>query len=345
VADTPAEGRIEPVRGAITDERAGAILDFWSKHDALPEAEAQGRLPEVLCVLRDEGSEIAGVNSAFQADLGLVGGRSFWIYRSYLLPEAADADPAMINAAFDALEAEFDPRGDGPIGLCVVLADPAEIARRRDAVWPETELMYAGYLRDGRQVRIRYFDGAAIGPALPNSPSLSETRATEYTLGDRYRILPFDQADAVAAEDVIAFWEREGAVGGEEANRRVHEVHLIVTERDQEVVGVSSAYLQRNPQLRMDLWYYRAYVGREHRMSDLAGLLAIQGRDLLKGRFSRGEDTRAAGIVYEVENDGLKRYFNLALWLPTEFTFIGENQRGDHVRVHYFPGAQVPEPA
>ncbi len=32
----------------------------------------------------------------------------------------------------------------------------------------------------------------------------------------------------------------------------------------------------------------------------------------------------------------------MALWLPADFTFIGENAKGDHVRVHYFPGAHVP---
>ena len=46
--------------------------------------------------------------------------------------------------------------------------------------------------------------------------------------------------------------------------------------------------------------------------------------------------------IYEVENEGLKRHFDDALSLPTDFTFIGENQRGDHVRVHYFPGALAP---
>ena len=38
----------------------------------------------------------------------------------------------------------------------------------------------------------------------------------------------------------------------------------------------------------------------------------------------------------------VKRHFDDALWLPTDFTSIGENQRGDHVRVHYFPGALAP---
>jgi hypothetical protein len=29
---------------------------------------------------------------------------------------------------------------------------------------------------------------------------------------------------------------------------------------------------------------------------------------------------------------------------PLQAMFIGENERGSHVRVHYFPGALAPEP-
>ena len=38
----------------------------------------------------------------------------------------------------------------------------------------------------------------------------------------------------------------------------------------------------------------------------------------------------------------MQRHLNNAYWPPSDFTFIGENQRGDHV--HYFPGARVPLP-
>ncbi len=40
----------------------------------------------------------------------------------------------------------------------------------------------------------------------------------------------------------------------------------------------------------------------------------------------------------------MKRHLNNAYWPPSDFTFIGENQRGHHRRVHYFPGARVPIP-
>jgi hypothetical protein len=31
--------------------------------------------------------------------------------------------------------------------------------------------------------------------------------------------------------------------------------------------------------------------------------------------------------------------------MPTDFWYIGGNERGDHVRVHYFPGALAPAPS
>jgi len=64
----------------------------------------------------------------------------------------------------------------------------------------------------------------------------------------------------------------------------------------------------------------------------------------LDERYASGEDTRAGGMLFEVESQVLQRYYNRALWHPTDFNFIGENERGDHVRVHYFPGAEIPLP-
>lgn len=334
--------RIEVVRGKLGGEMAESVLRFWYEHTALKGEAARERLGEVVCLLLDSDGQIAGVNSAFAEDVPLIGGRRFWVYRSLLLADAEAVHDAMIGAALQALEEEFDPSGDGPIGLCVPVADPAEIERRPEAIWPDTELIYAGCLTDGTQLRIRYFEEAAIGPGLPNSPTLAETRRQSYPLEDRHRMEVFDETSEVGPEDLLELWAREGAVPDEEARRRVGEVHLVAIDREDGLVGVSSAYLQHNAQLRLELWHYRAFVARAHRMSSLAGALAVRGRELLEERFLSGEDTRAPGIIYEVENPGLKSYFNKALWLPTDFTFIGESARGHHVRVHYFPGAVVP---
>lgn len=340
----PPAGTIERARDEIGEQRAREVLEFLSREGGLNEDAARRWLDEIVCLAVEEGG-IVGVSAARAATVGVVGGRPFWLYRSVLTPSAAGRWDEMVNSTFDALADDFTA-GDGPyVGLCVLVDDPAEIERRPEAVWPETELIYAGYLDDGRQIRIRYFWGAAIGPGLPDSPSLDETRTHEYPLDERYRILPFGETTEVGPADVIGLWDCEGAVPDEdEAARRVGQVRLVATHRDDGVVGVSSLYLQRSEQLRMNLWHYRTYVAADHRMSSLAAQLIFRNRDEMEEHFVSGEDTRAPGLLFELEHQRMQHYFNKALWLPADFTFIGENEWGHHVRIHYFPGATVPLP-
>ena len=163
-------------------------------------------------------------------------------------------------------------------------------------------------------------------------------------LDEGYRIEPFaDQAD-VSEDDVLELWRREEVIPADEARKRVHEVHLIALHSDDGLVGLSSAYLRRSQQLHLDLWYYRAYVSAAHRRSNVAVNLAVSGRDHLQERFLSGHDVRGQGIVYVVENEGLKRHFDQALWIPAGVTFVGVTAQEDHIRVRDFPGALAPDP-
>jgi hypothetical protein len=147
-------------------------------------------------------------------------------------------------------------------------------------------------------------------------------------------------------------WVTEAKVEEPEAQRRVAELFAVATSRDGALAAVCTAYLQRNDQLRAEAWHLRTYVSTAHRMSHLAFMLALAGRDHLQGRFVGGEDRRGIGLLFEVQNEALKRqgtgevsrFMTRALWHMTDSFFIGENVRGDHVRVHYFPGAEAPEP-
>lgn len=152
---------IEVVRGRLDRARSDELLTFWAAQSALPDAEAQRRLPEVVCLLRLEGA-LAGVSSVQAADVALIGARRFWIYRNLLAPPATDRMPDLIRATFNALEAEFDGSRGSPIGVCVLISDPEERRRRPEAEWSDPRMIYAGYLADGRQVRIAYFEDAEI---------------------------------------------------------------------------------------------------------------------------------------------------------------------------------------
>lgn len=65
------------------------------------------------------------------------------------------------------------------------------------------------------------------------------------------------------------------------------------------------------------------------------------------GALTEGEGRRGlpAGVLLggrEVEKGFLKEHFDEVLWSPQDFTFIGENAGGDHLRVDYSPGALAP---
>jgi hypothetical protein len=158
-------------------------------------------------------------------------------------------------------------------------------------------------------------------------------------LSPGYRVVRF----AGDVEAVLALWQREGVMEAEEAARRVHEVVCVGIDPTGELVAVSTAYLRRSRQLRMSLWYSRVFVAADHRMANLARRLAHEVRDVLRDRWVSGEDTRGAGMMFEVQNRGLRGHLVNATW-RTDYTFVGATVEGDHMRVHYFPGALAPLP-
>lgn len=154
---------IEVVRGRIDAETGEALVRFWTAHGALAEHDARRRVDDVVCVLLDESGAIAGVNSVYREKVALIGHRSFWMYRAFVPGAGDDTQAAMIAAAYDALQRAFAGSDQQtPIGLCVLLTDRGMIERHPEAVWPDLEMIYAGYTPEGAQVRIRYFDGARI---------------------------------------------------------------------------------------------------------------------------------------------------------------------------------------
>jgi hypothetical protein len=122
-------------------------------------------------------------------------------------------------------------------------------------------------------------------------------------------------------------------------------VHLVAVANDDELAGVSTIYLERSQRLPMDMWAYRTFVTPRHRQSMLAAQMFVQNIEVLERRFLSGEDTRAQGLFFELQNDHLMRSLNSAVWPLTGTAFIGENPIGAHIRVRYFRGAQVPPPS
>jgi hypothetical protein len=212
-------------------------------------------------------------------------------------------------------------------------------------VWPETDLLYAGRQENGAQLRVRYFYDATVGPGMPESPTIAQSEAADYSLPPGYRMVPFAETDAVGPEDVVEFWTSERAIPDpREAERRVEEVRTVALDPEDALAAISTVYLKHNAQLDLDMWHLRGFVGRAHRMGNLATRILWATRDHLREQWEGGVERRAPGVLLEVENQLLMTYFNRAFWVLSDFWFIGESDRGAHVRVHYFPGATAPIP-
>jgi hypothetical protein len=333
---------VEVVRGDLSDEQAEEILDFWSARGLEGHA-ARELLPSVVCMAIDDQGEVVGVNSIDDQVIPLVG-RRFWDYRWLLAGDSEEIAVAMFNSAFEALAEEFEAGGPGPIGLSVAIGGGETLESRPEAIWPDTELTFAGYLPDGRQLRIRYFWGATVEPGAASSPTIDQLVARNYEAEDRIRVEALAESDSVTADDVLALWAREGVVADAAAERRIDQVHLVAVAGEDEVAGVSTIYLDRSERLRMEMWNYRTFVPSGHRHSSVGAQLLFGNLEVLERRFRSGADTRAQGILFDLENEEVMKGLNTAVWPRTGYTFIGENPLGAHIRVRYFEGARVPQP-
>jgi hypothetical protein len=334
---------IEVVRGrseAIADE----LVTFWTSNTALGEHDARQRVPEVVCVVRDGSGAIAGVSSVFKAEVELIGSRLFWVYRRFLLPAVDDdVDQRMLALAFDALEAEFHAElekggaRDDPLGLCVLVADRDYARRHPDAEWPANGLRYAGYLGDGRQVRVRYFEGSA----------LYET-PIEYVVeapGPDVRLELRSDA-SVSDEDILEMWMRDARLPESEARRRLSEVLAVAIGPDGELTGLCTTYLYAPPALRTDLWHYRVFVASSARMMAVGSGLGSFALTTLKDRFVTGVDTRGRGFAMVLENEGVRQRLRQPHWRipPFDMFYVGDNALGHPVLIEWFPGASAPAP-
>jgi hypothetical protein len=326
---------IASARGPGKPGEADEQRRFRERPDVIADGVPGDPWGETACIARDDDGALVAISSVVASGVPPVGGLTFWVLRTAVLPAAEPLLPALTAASFAALEEEFDPARGGPIGMCLLLDGAGRAAHPPEADWVEPPFLYAGYLADGRQLRIAYFARARVGPgvapAWPGEP-----------LPPGYGIHLFAEQDLVGAEAVIAMWTRAGVLAPAVAAARVPELLHVVTDPSGAPAGVSTAYLSRHPRLLMDLWHYRTFVAAEHRWGRVGRTLFVAGAAHLRERFESGRDRRGAGVVFDLEHEGLK-HFSVAVW-PTGHAFIGLNDRGDHVRVGYFPGALAPPP-
>jgi hypothetical protein len=159
---------------------------------------------------------------------------------------------------------------------------------------------------------------------------------SEYVIDNVWK----DKTEALQNE-IIELWMTHGVLTREQATERVKQVFCVGRESSGKIVGVSTVYPQFNNQLENSFYYYRTFVAPDHRQTLLGTDLLMYTRNYLNDLFVKGDNTRFIGMIVEVENEYLKKYWNDGVWPKSGFIYIGKNNRGAHVRVYYFEGARI----
>ena len=147
------------------------------------------------------------------------------------------------------------------------------------------------------------------------------------------------------AEAVLAFWKRENALGdASKAHERVKEIVLHARNDADEIAGVCPVVPVTLPRLGQPMYYYRCFIGRSARSTRLALRMLDRAFEILEGHACK-HDYPCIGVVLELENDGFKRRWRMAVWPWNDFVYVGKSGRGLDLRLRYFKGAKLKPPA
>src|SRR3954454_16341821 len=186
---------IAVVRGRLDDATADGLRAFSADHASLGPGEADRRLHEVVCVLRASDGAVAGACSVSSRELPLVANRGFHVWRPLLPGEARERFFDLLTATYEVLDGEYNGAEGEPIGLCA-LVEERERRARPQAEWSDPRTIYAGYLADGRQVRLAYYSAALSASTWPVPPE--------------FDLVPFAAQDRIGADDVVEMWTSAG---------------------------------------------------------------------------------------------------------------------------------------
>lgn len=142
--------------------------------------------------------------------------------------------------------------------------------------------------------------------------------------------------DARIEADVIAFWNRLNILpAGVKAEERAKEL-IAVVYKDDDIVGVHTATLDRLDQVRTRLAMLRSAVDPQYRRSHISMALTVYSRALLE-RWSRDHpDERLGGLGAIMESRQLAERGKQPYWPNTRFILAGYTPDGRQIRISWF---------
>jgi len=160
---------IIPVWKNVTPELSAELVDLWSLTNAIPDPDkAVARAGQAICIARNASGAICGVGTAFVRILPRLR-QPMYYYRQFFAPEVlhrltqARQNPHERQVLQDYNAGLAEPES---LGVLLELENPQVATHYTRAYEPVVDSTFIGYSPRGLQLRVSYFDGARLLPAV-----------------------------------------------------------------------------------------------------------------------------------------------------------------------------------
>lgn len=146
------------------DKTRQAVKNLWRQYRALEgEDLIEKRSREIVFVIRNHAGEVGGVSTVRPVRAKLLDNHFFYEFRCFISPPFSAPGLDSLLAARTKALLEEQQGVDSPFkGMLMIIENEVIRKQRTKAVWPATEMVFAGYTSRGHHIRVGYFKGARI---------------------------------------------------------------------------------------------------------------------------------------------------------------------------------------
>lgn len=137
---------------------------MWQKYRAIEADDMIGkRSKEIVYIIQTEKGEVGGVSTARPVQVPFLNDLWFYEFRCFIAPpfRAPGLDTLLAVKTKSFLEEQ-----EGSVtkykGMLMIIENEQIKTQRTKAVWPSSEMVFAGYTSKGHHIRVGYFKGARI---------------------------------------------------------------------------------------------------------------------------------------------------------------------------------------
>lgn len=151
----------------IWNKEACADIDqvkaLWQKYQAIEGEEMiEKRVRQIVFIIKNEG-EVCGVSTARPVQAKFLNGHFFYEFRCFIAPPfRAPGLDTLLAVKTKSFLSGLEESGTKFKGMLMIVENQELKNQRTKAIWPESEMVFAGYTTKGHHIRIGYFKGARI---------------------------------------------------------------------------------------------------------------------------------------------------------------------------------------